>query len=318
MAGTPNLVTTPRAFKKKVVLAKLETVYAQDATPTGAANWIEARNISLTPMDVEKAERNIDLPSFGSSGSIIVAAWTKLAYDIAAAPSGSPGVAPKWGVLLQACGFSETVVATTSVTYNLVSSNIGSLSGYINMDGTLHKMPGSRGDVKLKMPAKGIPLFSFSFDSLYVQPVIGLAPTITRTGWAIEEGVNSTNTGPATINGVAMAFSSLEWALGNKIARVDLPGPQVEVQITDRSLTGSITVVAPPLSDFDPFQLARAGATVPMSSTHGTAAGKKYKTDAQVRITGAEYDQVDGMMAYKISFEGPPVLGNDEIALTML
>ncbi|MGO4380373.1 phage tail tube protein [Pseudoduganella sp. RAF53_2] len=314
----PNIVSSPRLFKKKVVLAKLETAYGTDVTPSGAANWIEARNVSLTPMDVEKADRNIDIPSLGSSGSIIVAAWAKLAYDVAMAPSGSAGVAPKWAPLLQACGFAETVTPTTSVTYNLVSADFDSLTSYINMDGTLHKMPGMRGEVKAKMPAKGLPMFSFSFDSVYVQPVSGLPPVISRTGWTIEEGVNSANTGPATINGVDLAFSNLEWALGNKIGRVDLPGPQVEVQITDRSLTGSITVLAPPLADFDPFALARSGATVPVTTTHGSAAGKKLQMDLLVRITGADYDQVEGMLAYKLTLEGPPVLGNDEIALTLL
>jgi hypothetical protein len=57
----PNLITTPRFWKKKAILAKLEAVVGTDSVPTGAANWIEARNLAITPFDVETAERNIGL-----------------------------------------------------------------------------------------------------------------------------------------------------------------------------------------------------------------------------------------------------------------
>lgn len=313
-----NIIATPRFWKNKAVLFKPEATYGTDPTPTGAVNWIEARNVNLVPMEVDKVDRNIDMPFMGNAGSVMVGAWAKLSFDVAMAPSGVAGTAPKWAPLLLACGMAQTVTAGTSVVFNLVSTGHGSACAYINVDGTLHKLLGMRGDVKGKKDAKGIPLLSFSFDSVYVAPVAGEMPTVTRTGWMIEEGVNSENTGPAEINGVDLAFSSFDWSLGNKLARVNLPGPQVEVAISNRAPSGSITVLAPPLAEFDPFALVKSGATVNLSTTHGSVAGKKIQTDLKVRLIGTEYDQVDEMLAYKISFEIVPVAGNDELALTLL
>lgn len=316
-----NLVAKPRFWKNKAVLFKLEAVnsYGVDTTPTGAANWVEARNVSLTPMDVETVERNIETPFMGSSGKIIVGKWAKLSFDIALVPSGTLGTAPKWGPLMMACAFAETIVAATSVAYNLVSKDVSSASMYINIDGVMHKLLGTRGSVKAKMAAKGTPTLSFSFDSMYLTPVDQAMPAVTRTGWQIEEGVNSDNTAPASLGGVNLAWSDLSWDLGNKVSRVNLPGPQREVSITDRAATGEITVLAPAtLAEFNPFALAESGNTVALSATHGSAAGKKVKVDLQVRVTNVAYDNIDGVLAYKLALDMPPVAGNDEVALTCL
>ncbi|MGK5012162.1 phage tail tube protein [Janthinobacterium sp. MDB2-8] len=313
-----NLIVNPRKWRNKALVLATEATYALDAAPTGLLNWIEARNVSLTPMDVDRAERNIDLPYMGTSGSVIVSTWAKLAFDIAIAPSGVVGTAPKWGALLMACGLAETVTAATSVAYNLVSNVFSSATAYMVIDGTLHKLLGMRGEVKAKMSAKGLPMLSFAFDACYVTPVTGAMPTVDRTGWTLEEAINSVNTGPVNIGGVPLSFSEFDWALGNKIARMDNPGPQREILITDRKPTASITVLAPDLATFNPFALNDSGATLDLTSMHGTVAGKKFKTEMKARITGVEYAQIEEMVGYKLTLEPLPVNGNDEIALTCM
>lgn len=313
-----NLIPNPRHWRNKALLVKTEASYGVDSTPTGALNWIEARNVTLTPMDTEKVERNIDLPYMGSAGSVNVTTWGKISFDVAMAPSGAAGVAPKWAPLLMACGTAETVIAVTSVAYNLVSNVFSSVVAYMNIDGTVHKLLGMRGEVKGKVSAKGLPMLSFSFDAIYVTPVEGVLPAVVRTGWMLEEGVNSANTAPVTLGGVPLAFSTLDWAFGNKIARMDLPGPQREVVITDRNASASMTVLAPDLATFNPFALVEAQTVVVLSSTHGSAAGKKIKTDMQVRVIGVEYDKIEELVAYKLTLDPVPVAGNDEIVLTCL
>lgn len=314
----PNLIAIPRFWRKKTVLLKTETTYGTDSTPTGAANWYEARNISFTPIDVDKVDRNIELASMGNAGSVVVGFWAKLSFDIALAPSGSAGVAPKWASGLMACGFAETITATTSAAYNLISSAFPSVCAYMNIDGVMHKLLGMRGDAKFTVSAKGTPTLNLSFDALYVTPVTGGLPAVTKTGWMLEEAVNSVNTLPCTINGVATALSSLEVALGNKISRVDLPGPQREIAITNRDPKATITVLAPDLATFNPFALIEAGTSIPVTTTHGSAAGKKAKFDMLGRILGAEYTTVEEMAAYKLSLDLIPNAGNDEFALTCL
>jgi hypothetical protein len=314
----PNILANPRYWKNKAVLIKSEAAYGVSSVPTGAADWIEARNFTITPMDTDKVARNIDLPYMGNSGDIIVSEWAKITFDVAIAPSGAAGTAPKWAPLLMACGTAETIVAVTSAAYNLIKTAFSSVSALINIDGVVHELLGMRGEVKGKMSAKGTPMLSFAFDALYVAPVTGDLPAVTRTGWMIEEGVNSINTLPLTLNAIPLAFSMLDWGHGNKIARIDLPGPQKEIGITDRAPTASATVLAPALGVFNPFALADAATVVTMSTTHGSAAGKKFKLDMNVRVIDVAYDKIDDQAAYKLTLQPIPVAGNDEIAYTCL
>lgn len=313
----PNLIAAPRFWDKKAVIIKAETAYGTDAVPTGAANYIEARNVTLTSFEAESVERNIIMPYMGNGGKINTSIWSKLSFDVALVGSGAAGTAPKWGALLLALGFAETIAAGVSVTYNLVSSGIGSLSAYLNIDGVLYKFIGCRGEAKATISAKGIPMLSIELSSVYSAPIESAMPALTKTGWSVEDAVNATNTGKLTVNAVDLAFSALDWSLGNKVARIDLPGPQREVAITDRNPSASATVLAPALSVFDPYALAVANTAVTISNIHGTVAGKKVTTSLKARLTGVSEDQVEGMLAYKLSFTPEPVAGNDEITLSL-
>lgn len=313
-----NLLTQPRKWRTKALLVKSEATYGVDSNPTGAVNWIEARNVSLSPMDTDKVDRNIVMESLGNGGSIIVSQWAKLSFDVALAPSGVLGTAPKWASLVMATGFAETVALGVSVTYNLISDNFGSLCAYMYIGNVLHKLLGMRGELKVKQNAKGTPMMTVSYDAVYVTPVDGEMPAVTKTGWAIEEAVNSKNTSPISVGGIGLAYSEFDWGLGNKMSRLDLPGPQYEIAINDRAPSASIKVLAPTLAVFNPYALAESGVTMPISVTHGSAPGKKTKTDLKGRIVGVDYDSIEDLTAYKLTVSLVPVAGNDEITLTCL
>lgn len=314
----PNLIATPRVFDKKAVVLKKEVTYGTDPVPTGAANWFEARNVTLTSYDVETAERNIMENWLGHSGKVVAAKWSKLSFEIALAGSGAAGTAPKWGPMLLACAMSETVNAAVSVVYNLVSAAFSSATAYMEIDGVLYKFVGCRGNTKGRINAKGIPVLMVELDSVYTAPTDATISGIVKTGWTYEDAVNSVNTGKVTLNAVDLAFSAFEWDMGNQIARLNLPGPQVEVMVRDRAPTASLTVLAPTLAVFNPYSLADAGSTVALSNTHGTVAGKKVTTDAKVRVVGISETEIEGMAAYQLSLDLMPDSGNDELTLTVL
>lgn len=314
----PNLIAAPRAWAKKAVLLKVEPAYGTDPTPTGAANYIEARNVSLTSFEADAIDRNIMMPHFGNGGKIVSTIWSKLSFEVALAPSGVAGDAPLWGPILLGLGFAETLSAGVSVTYNLVSASISGLTAYLNIDGVLYKFIGCRGEAKVTMSTKGLPILQVELTSQYTAPSTAAAPALTTTGWMVEEAVNSVNTGKLTVNGVDLAWSQFDWACGNDIKRIDLPGPQREVAIMDRKPTASATVLAPALAVFDPYALAAANTPILISNTHGLVAGKKVKTDLKATITGISEDQIEGMVAYKLGFTPTPVSGNDEITLSLI
>jgi hypothetical protein len=80
------------------------------------------------------------------------------------AGSGTAGTAPAYGSILKACGFSETIVASTSVTYAPVSSSFSSVTIYYNVDGVRHKLTGCRGTFTLNGTVGDIPYIEFHDD----------------------------------------------------------------------------------------------------------------------------------------------------------
>lgn len=313
-----NVITQPRFWKKKAILIKSETVVGEDAIPTGALDWIEARNVSFQPLDAETADRNIEMPYFGNGGKLITGKYATLSFECALVGPGTAGAAPKIAPVLLACAFAETVTADASVAYSLASENIGSVTAYINIDGVLHKMVGARSNASLTLSAKGIPLLKFELQSVYLAPVAGAVPAVVKDGWTIEQPVTAATTSGLVLGATTLAYSTLEFNLGNQLARIDLPGPQTEVAITDRKPTGSAIVLAPPLTEFDPFALSDAGTVLALETTQDTRAGHKVQVDAQVRVIGVEYDRIEEMLAYKLTLEPTPIAGNDELTLTYL
>jgi hypothetical protein len=179
-------------------------------------------------------------------------------------------------------------------------------------------MLGSRCEIKGSWTAKGLYKLMVEATSLYTAPTESAPPTVDRTGWPIEDAVNATNTGPITINGVDLAASAFDWAMGNQLVRMSLPGPQLEVRPTERKPTASCTVLKMPLATFDPYALAAANTSVTLSNTHGIVAGRKAKTDIKGPIINVERAEIEGLAAWKLTIEPKAVDGNDEISVTLL
>jgi hypothetical protein len=107
--------------RKRTILAKLESVYGTDPTPTGSANAILITNLTVNPLDAEVVSRDVIRPYLGISDRLIAQAKVAVEFEIELAGSGSPGVAPAWGPLLKACGFAEAL-NTAAVTITLSGS----------------------------------------------------------------------------------------------------------------------------------------------------------------------------------------------------
>lgn len=95
------------------VLAKIEATYAVDPTPSGAANAVLLNGQpTLTPMEMPSVQRDVLRPFFGNSESLPGSIYGKLELNVESAGPGAAGTAPAWGVLMRACGFSETILPT--------------------------------------------------------------------------------------------------------------------------------------------------------------------------------------------------------------
>lgn len=100
-----------RYFRRKTVLAKIEATYALDPTPTEAANAVLLRNVSITPHKADYVDRDVVHNYLGHDEQLIVGQTVGISFEIEIAGSGTAGVAPAWGPLLRACGFSQLALA---------------------------------------------------------------------------------------------------------------------------------------------------------------------------------------------------------------
>lgn len=314
----PNVVAQPRFWKKKAILIKAEVTVGVDAVPTGAADWFEARNVQFQPVDAETTERNIEAPYMGNGGTLVTGRYSTLSFEVALVGPGAAGDAPKIAPLLLAGGMAETLVADTSAEYSLVSEAIGAVTAYVNIDGVLHKLIGCRTNVNIVLNARGIPMLRFELQSIYTAPAVEATPAVDRAGWQIEQPVTAATTSAIKFGATDLAYSAFELNFGNQLARIDLPGPQVEVAITDRRPTGRVTVLAPALGVFNPFALQESGEVIDIETTQDSRAGFKALIETKSKVIGVEYADIEGMLAYNLTLEPTPVAGNDEIALTYL
>lgn len=101
----------PLLQRKRVILAKIESSYGVDPTPTGAANAILVRNLNVTPQDADLADRDLVRPYIGRSEQLPAAIRAMLDFEVEMAGAGTAGTAPGYGPLLRACGFAESLLA---------------------------------------------------------------------------------------------------------------------------------------------------------------------------------------------------------------
>lgn len=320
-----NVLTTPAISKTKTIFAKAETTYGTAATIAGA-DYIEARNPQITPFQAQVVDRNIVLPYKGKKSGLASTPNVQISFDVGLAPSGTAGTAPKWGKLLLAAGFAETVVATTSVTYSLVSTGEGSLTIDYYDAQNKHRITGARASaLSFKLDKQGVPVMSITYLGVYNDVVVASGanamPTVDTTGWMVEQIVDSRFT-TGSLNGgsnVPVAFSAFSADLGLDTKYLDLPGPQTSVDIQDRAPKLDMTIAAPPLATMDPFSWVKNSTSVTGAVVHGVGAGKISTLNFKARLSGVDMADIEGLKAYKITGGLEPVLsaGNDEFSLVL-
>ena len=303
--------------RKRTILAKTETTYGVDPTPTGTANAILVRNLSITPLSAENVSRDLVRPYLGASEQLIASKYVGCEFEVEMAGSGTAGTAPAYGPLLMACGFAEAD-GVSDVTYTPVSASFGSATIYYNVDGVLHKITGARGNVEMMINTSQIPVFKFTFTGLYNAPSDAAAPSVTYTSFQTPLAANSTNTTGFSLFSYSAAMESLSLNMGNAVAYRTLIGAE-DVLMTDRQVTGSVVFEAPTITSKDFFSIALASILGALDITHGTVSGNKVQiTSSRVDISNPTYSDSNGIQMLNVPLTlVPSTAGNDEISIVV-
>ena len=305
----------PLLYRRRTILAKIETVYGTDPTPTGSANAILVRNMSITPLAAETASRDLVRPYLGSSEELIASKNVAIEFEVEIAGSGAAGTAPKYAPLLRACGLAETISASISATYTPVSTGFESVTLYHNVDGVLHKITGARGNVEFTVNARAIPVMKFSMVGIYNAPSDDALPTVDYSGFQSPLAANTTNTSGFELFSFAGVLESLSMTLGNAVTYRSLIGSE-SVLITDRKVAGTAVFEAPTIASKDFFTAAIGTALGNLAITQGSVAGNKFEIiSSTIDLGTPSYSDNDGVTMINVPFMAIPTsAGNNEIS----
>jgi len=306
--------------RKKFLIAKIESTYGTDSVPVAGTNAIQVTNLEVTPIESDNVQAASYQGFIGNStrGTLVANKRVSVTFEVELGGSGTAGTAPAFGPLLQACGMSEVVVATTSVTYAGVSASFSSASLYCFYDGTRHKITGARGTVTFNMTAGQFPTASFQFIGIYNVPDgTAVSGTFTVANQAAALEINDANVTTCTFHGVtAVRLESIDLAFNNTLLYKETASSQ-EVLITDRAPGGTAVVEAPVIGTTDYFAKAVASATAASSLVIGATPGNIITLGIpQTDITGCTYGDTNGVVSLSMPYLAlPTVAGNNAVSL---
>ena len=264
-------------YDSTFICVKAEPSYAATASTGGADYLITLGDASITPLSAESIEREILDPAMGSTLSPLIALQkVELTLPMMLGGSGTAGTALKFSNLLLSSGMNLTTVGGASNTYNLITSESpGSSEAMFWGDGQRHQVPGCRGGFEISLVSGEASRITFKHTGIYVEPTTLANPTPTISGQAASLLANSANTTGATIGGVPVCVQSFTLTVASELFFRDYINCVKEVQIIQRVVSGSITIVRPDLATFNPYALCTSGTRQAITMTHGTTAGNR-------------------------------------------
>lgn len=320
----------PRYARNMVIMAKVETTQGTDAVPVaGTDGVLIAGNVEISPMEITYAERNLLLPYFGGSQSLLAMVNTKISFSVELAGSGVATTAPRWGVLLQGCAAAEASLATPNrVEYTPVSTALKSLSIYLNDDGVQHKLLGAMGNAKLSCKIGETPKLMFEFLGTYAAPTAVALPSPTLTAWKVPLPMNKANvvditfgctyaTGELT-GGTAFGSTGLDIDFGNRsvfFSSLTREG----ADITDRSSTASFELELSAAQEVTALADMLANTTTGLGFTINGGVGSKILLFAPaMQRTAVRKVEREGVRLLAFDCKLVPVAGNDELRIVQV
>lgn len=327
----------PRYVRNSAILAKVETTYATDAAPSGAANAILVSDLTVNPLNAKNVDRALIRPYFGASEQLLGSAMVECGFGVEFQASGTAGTLAAWDPLLQACGFSAgaTLATPSRVEHSLEGaySNHKSLTIYYHDDGVLHKLLGARGTVSFDLNIGGKPMMKFKFTGLDGGVTAVSNPSTTLTAFKTPLVVTDPNTGALTLGGAYAAgaitggteyiSAGLDLDLGNQVTFTDLLGTAAasgqSVDLTGREASGKVMFDLPAANEVSFMTSVKTNATQSFGLVHGTTAGYKMLVFLPaVQLINPRKEDKDGRRLIGFDLRVMPSSGNDEIKLVEL
>lgn len=300
--------------RKAVILAKIETTYGTDALPVVGSDSILCSVPQITP-DGEKIIRDFVRSSLSPLGHVIGIKTFNIKFKVELKGSGSAGTAPEIGPLLRACGLDETIVASTSVTYDPISEDFESVTIYFYRDGLLHKLLGCRGTFNLDLSVGQYGTLDFDMTGIYATP----------TDVTLVTGSYNDTLPPVfldaglTLGSYSPIFTKLQLSMGNKVIQrrdANAETGLIGVEITGREPSGSIDPEAVLVATKDFWSAWEDGTKEALTCAAGATAGNICTISAdKIQYGNIGYGDRDDIVTYELPFTPCLTSGDDELSL---
>jgi hypothetical protein len=314
IAGSGAAGTAPAYGKLFKSCNMTETVTAAPITGTAQAGSTTTITLAAGASAVDDFYTGMTLSTTagtgsGQAGEIIAYDGTTKVATLAHTLATAPDATTEYSI-------GANVLYTLNSSFGLAANTAGTF--YFNLDDVRHIMLGARGNVAYTLNAKAIPVFRFRFLGLHGTISDSAAPTPTFSGFKTPVTVSTANTTDLHLMGFEEAvYKSLEFDLGNNLVYRQVVGRE-SVLITDRAVTGRMSIEATKVADHDWWTAAKNATFGKFCVKHGQSAGAIVGfTGRNVQITEPAYSDDDGvaMMDFGMSFAPYGGAGNDEFRI---
>lgn len=309
-----------KIYRRAQVAAKLETTEGTAISLAAADAKMRASNIVVTP-NAANTDRPISKSTLGDEPSVVEGESGQIQFDIELCGSGTAGTAPDFGVILRCNGFSETVVASTSVTYAEISemgtgsSQCPSMTFAAFMDGDEYRLAGARTkSISLNATAGQKVMLTVVVEGKWATATTTalLSPTYYTTPPLMFKGAT------LSINAVtALVVRELNIETGT-VTELREDGTDAtgfrSLALVDRAVRGRIVAEKGPFSEIDFFALAKAGTQMAFSAVFGATAGNICTiTGPKVQVDFPAIQRLGGRLGQSVPLRFCKNSGNDEL-----
>lgn len=301
-----------KQWRRRIAVVAIEDQYGVAADPATATILEVVMLDAGNPYAGNTVERERMRYGFGGFEQINTGPNVERQIRVPFSGSGTVGEAPAYAPLLRAAGLAQTDSAD-AVTFEPVSQNMDSVTIWWYEDGQVQEIRGARGSYEIGADAQGLPYWQFSLTGLYSRPENAPAVQGEESTIAGEVPVNKQNS-TFSLFGFPARLQAFSLNSGNQVEYRNLVNYE-GVHITNRAVTGSITIEAPDLDDLDVFEKIESHNGVTLGEvklTHGTTPGNIITvTGAQTQAATATPSDNQGIMHYGMELRYLPTGSND-------
>jgi hypothetical protein len=305
--------------RKRSILVKSEETY--NTNPLFASSdALLVDSLEVSPLEMDLKERETLTGDLGNRDSIVARRTVPIKFGVELTTSGTPGTPPRWGPVIKACGFTETIVANTSVAYTLSGSPATFSSVGIDFRNDLQRQRilGVRGTVSLEMSNDEVPHLMFDMMGIYAVPTAINTNTTSFSNQAAPLAMNSDNTSNVSVHGYSACMSAFSMQLANEMVFRQLAGCSKQVMLPNRKPSGELTIELPDLDDVNFFDIASGQTKDAIQWVHTDASGGTITFNAPMSAIGSpSYEDADGIQHLKLPFRPIPDEGNDEFSIVL-